>query len=415
MVLLPKSRCDTPTAHTFVANLIYAAAALQMCGTSATLAQDAPKSAPHGEPPPLVKVANARGGQVFEAENAARLRLPASTPVAGAGVVVLDNYTNVGSTVGLNVSYQNVGSYDGSDPSNAAIVLPMAERLTARAPMDQNLGFLAPTDIIWNAYRADLTRWPGGPNGPQAPARLLSMSLVPYLNNTDPPPGQRNPRDRFDTLRVRFLSPDRLREVGGFDVVYNTRARYYAYFGEVIDLSSLDPPLMIEPEGYILLDWAETQVAGVGSMFAGGDFIREGCPLPDDLRLVGWTDTHSMSWADGLVGAEGWPATVDAAFDGDAASVSYLDIVNTGRIADWVFHLGDPPIWLLCRDFPSRLVIAPGGPTCECDVDASGDLNSQDFFQFIVGFFGGDADFNRSGATDSQDLFDFLQCFFSTC
>ncbi|MBC7773557.1 MAG: hypothetical protein H7210_13765, partial [Pyrinomonadaceae bacterium] len=53
------------------------------------------------------------------------------------------------------------------------------------------------------------------------------------------------------------------------------------------------------------------------------------------------------------------------------------------------------------------------GPTCPCDWNSSGSLNSQDFFDFLVSFFGGNADFNNSGTTNSQDFFDFLVCFFT--
>ncbi|MBC7773348.1 MAG: CHRD domain-containing protein [Pyrinomonadaceae bacterium] len=54
-----------------------------------------------------------------------------------------------------------------------------------------------------------------------------------------------------------------------------------------------------------------------------------------------------------------------------------------------------------------------GPPTCPCDVNQDRTLNSQDFFDFLAGFFMGMGDFNMDGITNSQDFFDFLNCFFS--
>jgi len=48
---------------------------------------------------------------------------------------------------------------------------------------------------------------------------------------------------------------------------------------------------------------------------------------------------------------------------------------------------------------------------CPCDWNQSGTITSQDFFDFLAGFFNNNADYNHDGQTSSQDFFDFLQCF----
>jgi len=51
--------------------------------------------------------------------------------------------------------------------------------------------------------------------------------------------------------------------------------------------------------------------------------------------------------------------------------------------------------------------------TCPCDWNDSGTLTSQDFFDFLAGFFSDNGDYNNDGVTTSQDFFDFLLCFLS--
>ena len=49
---------------------------------------------------------------------------------------------------------------------------------------------------------------------------------------------------------------------------------------------------------------------------------------------------------------------------------------------------------------------------CPCDWNHDGLVTSQDFFDFLSGFFVENADYNHDGQTNSQDYFDFLGCFF---
>ncbi|MGE3108064.1 MAG: dockerin type I domain-containing protein [Phycisphaerales bacterium] len=102
-----------------------------------------------------------------------------------------------------------------------------------------------------------------------------------------------------------------------------------------------------------------------------------------DVNLDGVCDATDLSTANANLGQPGGWAMGD--IDGDGA-VTAADITI---IADCV------------------------GGGCPCDVNSDAALTSQDFFDFLVGFFNGTLDYNLDGAVTSQDFFDFLSCFFN--
>lgn len=136
---------------------------------------------------------------------------------------------------------------------------------------------------------------------------------------------------------------------------------------------------------------------------------------------------------DGVACYEGWLNDYRYAFDGDPAG-QWHGVNSTGT------PMFQTPAIALAHASPTRVSVAArttyhfmlgggwdpahniGGvslriePTrCPADLNFDGVVTSQDFFDFLGGFFGGQADFNNSGQTDSQDFFDFLAAFFTAC
>jgi hypothetical protein len=385
-----------------------AAAALALAGVvigSGLRAQPPQVATALASPVAIVRLTNLSTGQTIWCDDG--LACISEAPPTRGETIALDTMTNMASTTGLNVAYLDPLSHVGMSQSTAAFAIGLAERNAYRAPMDAAAGFPLPTDILWNDYVCDQTIWPGGEDGPAQ--ALGAFGFIPYFQNTEAPLAPRT-----HTLRVQFFGVDGRADFGGFEAEFRVEPGQIGYAGVTIDLSALDPPVAAPRAGLVMLDWIEPNNSGVGCMFTGGDLQNPIYPRPEALWTVGGHNPSSWLFADGITGAGGPPELVHPEFDGIPSSVSYLDILNTGALADWQFTAGSPPETFLPHDFACRITLA-GAQACPCDLDGSGDVNSQDFFDFLAGFFAGDEDFNRSGGTDSQDFFDFLGCFFGSC
>lgn len=411
-----------------------------------------------GQEPPILQIRNIRTGQVIRPSDR-------SPPAPRDPIVVFDNLSSPNSSAMLNIAYVHAGSYDGSDPSQEARILPLGERTAVpnfnMAYRDIPNGIPAPTDIVWNDYASDPALWPGQPTTNNW---LRQVELVLYLRNNFPIPPATTPATRHDTIRVLFFSADGTVFHDGFAVTYTSPPNYNAYFHATFDLSAFNPPLAASRDGLIMLDWAEPNDVGVGAMFAGGDLSFPGFPTPESLITTGSADPLAWAFADGATGNASHPGGVDPGFDGDPAVVSYLDVLNTGALTNW--QVGGV-IAALAHDFPCRVTIVPsavqtgactvahpfacflttradclaqngtylgdGAPcpptpqgACVITLPAPSCVQTTEADCLRAGgMYRGDnapcpsacrCDFNDSGALNSQDFFDFIQCLFTgTC
>lgn len=114
-----------------------------------------------------------------------------------------------------------------------------------------------------------------------------------------------------------------------------------------------------------------------------------------------------------LVGPRG---TVFERGDPASGSFSTAGDLERGEYSLWVtanvdfgFSPGDSPA---SGGGTISFVLQMQLPSCPCDWNGDGGVNSVDFFDFLADFFAGRADLDLSSSTTPEDFFGFLDCFF---
>jgi hypothetical protein len=158
-------------------------------------------------------------------------------------------------------------------------------------------------------------------------------------------------------------------------------------------LTPLKPGPLFDEYLITAADWVTTRPQGDQSVISGSGTYRIGgeVGLTHQLTLELSIDgAPSMTYDSGLVAAD--PAHL------------FPEISITASTEQFI-----------CQR--NHVTLLAGPALCPADWNGSGSVDSQDFFDFLAGFFADppDADFNADGVTNSQDVFDFLAAFFAPC
>ncbi|MBC7772280.1 MAG: hypothetical protein H7210_07290 [Pyrinomonadaceae bacterium] len=154
---------------------------------------------------------------------------------------------------------------------------------------------------------------------------------------------------------------------------------------------------------------SDNRIPPMGFTNAAADAVQSGA--------VGYTYADGQYWDDTVYTIPAGARKAQVTLYYQTSSKAYMEFLrdnanagaeNPGQVAY--------DMWVMFgKSAPVAMDQGTLSLSCACDWNTDGVLNSQDFFDFIAGFFTDNADFNNSGATDSQDFFDFLTCFFTGC
>jgi hypothetical protein len=329
---------------------------------------------------------------------------------ASAGAQTIDpfyadhyTFTDVGTAAGVPTSYGGI-NFLPTDPNTLLIVgragISTAEVYSvtvARDAQNHITGFTGNATLVCSAPNAD-----GGVEFAQ-PGNVLMVTTWPGNDVLQFRPGS--------------TAPDRSTDLGDVGVVSST--------GSVRIVPAGFPGAgRIKFLSYTVSGWFDSAIIPDGDTGLFNFEFSAAAPvaLSGFIEAAVYVDNTHPQFANDSVLVNEWSAGTIASYeiDGNGDPIATTRHVFMSGVSGVEGAAIDP----LTGDFvistytSSRvLVVRRAGPppSCPCDSNRDGFLNSQDFFDFLSAFFALEpsADFNGDTFVNSQDFFDWLGCFFS--
>jgi hypothetical protein len=209
-----------------------------------------------------------------------------------------------------------------------------------------------------------------------------------------------------------------------FGSINSSAGQTGATFGAIVEYHSLSPTTgelnisiqnltPIEVGGFLTglvfrFDTSDPLASATLTSTSDADFLNTGPTSANPFGMFDAGAALGANWEGGGAPSNGIPVGGSGLF---TFAVTASD-AQTLTADDFAYAIESPSFVVRFRGLDNGGSDKVPSRGSSCDWNDDGIVNSQDFFDFLEGFFAGDADYDLSGDTNSQDFFHFLKCLF---